>query len=132
MIVLFCFADLTRVVDDENFVTVRHELTLADVMILKQFPDSVLVDIRAEDIFSRSHMPGAINLTVARLEEKLPERLAASANVVIYSQSPARRNELLAFADLLEQRGIRNVKLYVQGYDEWKACGLSQAEGSDE
>jgi rhodanese-related sulfurtransferase len=45
-----------------------------------QKPDAVLIDVRAQNIFERSHLPGALNMSIAELKRK---KFLASRRVIL-------------------------------------------------
>jgi rhodanese-related sulfurtransferase/DNA-binding transcriptional ArsR family regulator len=81
----------------------------------------VLLDVRPEDEFAAGHLPEAINIPLAQLEEML-DRLPRDREIVAYCRGPycVLSHEAV---QRLRQLGYR-VRRFEEGYPEWKAAGL--------
>ncbi len=87
-----------------------------------------LVDVRTESEFAEGHIPGAINIpyssspcTAETLEEDVrilygDQGLSANDPIVVYCQSGVRAT---AAAEVLEQAGYTNVKVYKGSWADW-------------
>lgn len=80
-----------------------------------------LLDVRPEDEFVAGHLPGAINIPLRELEERLAE-LPRDHEIIAYCRGPYCVLSFEAVAALRE-RGFR-VRRFEVGYPEWKAAGL--------
>lgn len=80
-----------------------------------------VLDVRPGDEFAAGHLPGALNIQLTELEQRLGE-LPADREVVAYCRGPYC---VLSFeaAALLRARGYC-VRRLEDGYPEWKAAGL--------
>ncbi len=80
-----------------------------------------VLDVRPEDEFALGHLPGALNIPLAALEQRLAE-LPADREVVAYCRGPYC---VLSFeaVSALRARGYLVCRLE-DGYPEWKAAGL--------
>lgn len=83
-----------------------------------------VLDVRPTEEYAAGHIPGALNVPVARLEEYL-SRLPKRKEVVAYCRGPYC---LMSFdaVELLRQRGWRARRLE-NGFPEWRAAGLPVA-----
>jgi ArsR family transcriptional regulator len=80
-----------------------------------------LLDVRPEDEFARGHLPGALNVPLAQLTDRLAE-LAADREVVAYCRGPWCVLSFEAVA-LLRRQGYPARRLE-DGFPEWRAAGL--------
>jgi rhodanese-related sulfurtransferase/biotin operon repressor len=80
-----------------------------------------LLDVRPEDEFALGHLPGAVNLPLAQLKQRLSE-LPPDREVVAYCRGPWCVLSFEAVA-LLRNKGYR-VRRLEDGYPEWKVAGL--------
>lgn len=92
--------------------------------------DPVIVDVRSSVAKSidRRHIPGAIKIEMAELDEKLRD-LPKDREIILYCNCP---NEASAakVASLLMQRGFKRVRPLEGGLDAWVAAGLNVAEAA--
>src|ERR1700730_13255096 len=82
---------------------------------------AAVLDVRPEDEFRQGHLPGALNIPLAQLEQRLAE-LPADREIVAYCRGPWC---VLSFeaVSLLRGRGYRARRLE-DGLPEWKIAGL--------
>lgn len=80
-----------------------------------------VLDVRPEDEFALGHLPGAMNIPLARLEKRLAE-LPKKREIIAYCRGPYCVLSFEAVA-ALRKRGYR-VRRLEDGYPEWKAAGL--------
>lgn len=112
-------AEVERIVRD-NFEN-RDSLTpvkRAELMKLVKGGDAVVIDVRPASEYAAGHIPGALNIPL----ESLPQRLKAlpkKQEVVAYCRGPYC---MLAFdaVEQLRKSGYRARRLQ-DGYPEWKA-----------
>lgn len=79
-----------------------------------------LLDVRPADEFAAGHLPGAINVTLGELEERLAE-LPQDREVVAYCRGPYCMLSVDAVR-ALQERGYR-VRRLQEGLPEWRAAG---------
>jgi rhodanese-related sulfurtransferase/DNA-binding HxlR family transcriptional regulator len=81
----------------------------------------VLLDVRPEDEYGLGHLPGALNIPLRQLEQRLAE-LPRKQEIVAYCRG---RYCVLSFEAVakLRARGF-NVRRFEEGFPEWKAAGL--------
>jgi rhodanese-related sulfurtransferase len=80
-----------------------------------------VLDVRPEDEFALGHLPGALNIPLDKLEQRLRE-LPANREVIAYCRGPYCVLSFEAVA-ALRARGYL-VRRLEDGYPEWKAAGL--------
>jgi rhodanese-related sulfurtransferase/DNA-binding transcriptional ArsR family regulator len=80
-----------------------------------------VLDVRPPVEYAAGHVPGAVNIPLAELEQRLQE-LGSEREIVAYCRGP---HCILAFDAVarLRQQGIKARRLQ-DGYPEWKAEGL--------
>ncbi|MDQ2762164.1 MAG: metalloregulator ArsR/SmtB family transcription factor [Pseudomonadota bacterium] len=81
----------------------------------------VLLDVRPEDEYGLGHLPGALNIPLRQLEQRLSE-LPREHQIVAYCRGPYCVLSFEAVA-ALRARGF-NVRRLEEGFPEWKAAGL--------
>lgn len=88
-----------------------------------------VLDVRPEDEFSAGHLPGALNIPVSQLENRLSE-IPPDRDVVAYCRGPYC---VLSFDAVrtLRSRGYP-IRRLEDGYPEWKAAGLPVASGGED
>jgi ArsR family transcriptional regulator len=88
-----------------------------------------ILDVRPEDEFNMAHIPGAINIPIKQLSERLSE-IPDEQEVIAYC-----RGAYCVFAYeavlLLRKKGIKARRLE-DGYPEWKADGFPTVSGTPE
>ncbi|BAQ76668.1 MULTISPECIES: ArsR/SmtB family transcription factor [Pseudomonas] len=80
-----------------------------------------LLDVRSPEEFAQGHLPGAINIPLEELEQRLAE-LAADQEWVAYCRGPYCVLSHNAAA-LLRAKGFK-VRRLEQGFTDWQAAGL--------
>lgn len=81
----------------------------------------VLLDVRPEDEYGLGHLPGALNIPLRQLEQRLGE-LPRNHQIVAYCRGPYCVLSFEAVA-ALRTHGF-NIRRLDQGFPEWKAAGL--------
>jgi ArsR family transcriptional regulator len=81
----------------------------------------VLLDVRPEDEYGLGHLPGALNIPLRQLEQRLVE-LPRNCQIVAYCRGPYCVLSFEAVA-ALRAHGF-NVRRFEDGFPEWKASGL--------
>jgi len=80
-----------------------------------------VLDVRPPDEFAAGHLPGAINIPLEELEERLPE-LSDGREIIAYCRGPYCVLSFEAVAALRE-KGLPARRLE-DGLPEWRAAGL--------
>src|SRR5579863_126154 len=83
--------------------------------------DVVLLDVRPEDEYGLGHLPGALNIPLRQLEQRLDE-LPRNHEIVAYCRGPYCVLSFEAVA-ALRAHGF-TVRRFEDGFPEWKAAGL--------
>lgn len=65
-----------------------------------------LVDVRTSEEYAARHLPGAVNIALGELDQRMNELGPKDANVVVYCQSGARSRRA---AGMLKQAGFTSV-----------------------
>lgn len=81
----------------------------------------IVLDVRPEDEFALGHLPGALNIPLSKLEQRVAE-LPGDREIVAYCRGPYCVLSFEAVA-ALRARGYP-VRRLEDGYPEWKAAGL--------
>lgn len=82
---------------------------------------ATVLDVRPQDEFQQGHVPGALNIPLSQLEQRLAE-LPADREVVAYCRGPWCVLSFEAVA-ALRRRGYQ-VRRLEDGFPEWKVAGL--------
>lgn len=83
-----------------------------------------LLDVRPQDEFGQGHLPGAVNIPLGELQDRLAE-LDPDREVIAYCRGAYC---VFAFEAVAALRGQgRNARRLVDGFPEWKAAGLPVA-----
>jgi hydroxyacylglutathione hydrolase len=82
--------------------------------------DTVLLDVRGEQEWSAGHIPGALNLPLGDLEQRLDE-IPRTPTLVVHCQTGARA---AMAASLLRAKGFPDVRVFTGGFAEWRSAGL--------
>jgi hydroxyacylglutathione hydrolase len=92
---------------------------------LRQTADAVqgrrgaLLDVRSRAEWAAGHLPGAINLPLGELEQRLDE-VPRARPLIVQCQTGARAAIAVS---LLRARGLDDVMLYPGGFAEWSVAG---------
>lgn len=96
--------------------------------IINKNPDLVIVDIRSSEAFNRYHIPGAINIPLAKLfDEKSKEILDSDNVVVLYSNGDMHASEAWV---LLKQLNI-DCYVLLGGLNYWAEAILNPKHPTD-
>jgi len=115
-------ADVEQLVD--TYLTVKDDLEAIprEELIERVRNDLVTVlDVRPQEEYEAGHVPGAVNVPLAKLEQYL-EKLSPEQEVVAYCRGP---HCILAFDAVatLRARGFKAKRLQ-DGFPEWQSAGL--------
>ena len=122
-------AEVERLVN--TYLTVKDSLEpIPRAELIERANDGLVtvVDVRPPEEFAAGHVPGAMNIPLSELEERLDE-LGEAQEVVAYCRGP---HCILAFDAVarLREKGMKARRLE-DGYPEWKTAGLPIEQGSD-
>jgi len=115
-------AQVGRIMSDYFYARDALEPVSRDSLVTRLKDNLVTVlDVRPEDEFRAGHVPGAVNIPLAELEQRLGE-LPEDREVIAYCRGPYC---ILSFeaAAMLREKGYR-VRRLEDGYPEWMAAGL--------
>lgn len=121
-------AEVDRLVN--TYLTVKDNLEpLPADELLSRARDGLVtvVDVRPPEEFAAGHLPGAVNIPLAQLEQRLAD-LPKNTEVVAYCRGPYC---VLAFEAVarLRRDGYKARRLQ-DGYPEWKQAGLPVETGA--
>jgi len=115
-------AEVSRIMTDYFHARDALEPVSREEMVSRLRDGLVTVlDVRPEDEFALGHLPGALNIPLGKLEDRLSD-LAADREVIAYCRGPYCVLSFEAVA-ALRARGYL-VRRLEDGYPEWKAAGL--------
>ena len=115
-------AEVSRVMNDYFHARDALEAVSRKELISRLRDGLVTVlDVRPEDEFALGHLPGAVNIPLGNLEDRLGE-LRPDREVIAYCRGPYCVLSFEAVA-ALRARGYL-VRRLEDGYPEWKAAGL--------
>ena len=123
-------AEIDRIVDtylhDRNLL---QPIGAAELLQRLVEGNVILLDVRPAEEYIAGHLPDAISIPVADLEDRLPE-LPQDKEIVAYCRGP-----YCVFADeavaLLRSNGY-NAHRLAQGLPDWQALGLPVESGKGE
>ena len=107
-----------------TFLTVKDSLEpVPRAELIERARDGLVtvLDVRPAEEFASGHVPGAVNIPINELEDRLDE-LSGDQEIVAYCRGP---HCVLAF-DAVEQlrgKGLKARRLE-DGYPEWKVAGM--------
>lgn len=115
-------SDVERLIN--TYLTVKDSLEpIPRVELLARVRDGLVtvLDVRPSEEYAAGHVPGAINIPLQELEQRLGE-LGEEQEIVAYCRGP---HCVLAFDAVarLREKGLRARRLE-DGYPEWKTAGL--------
>lgn len=115
-------ADVERLVN--TYLTVKDDLEpLPRKELLERVRDGLVtvLDVRPPEEYAAGHIPGAVNVPLAQLEQHL-NALNPEQEIVAYCRGP---HCVLAFDAVasLREKGLKARRLE-DGYPEWKSAGL--------
>ncbi|MDT8405096.1 metalloregulator ArsR/SmtB family transcription factor [Sulfuriflexus sp.] len=115
-------ADVERLVN--TYLTVKDSLEpIPRAELLSRVRDGLVtvLDVRPAEEYAAGHVPGAVNIPISELEQRL-EELGKGQEIVAYCRGP---HCVLAFDAVarLREKGLKARRLE-DGYPEWLAEGL--------
>jgi rhodanese-related sulfurtransferase len=113
--------ELLAAVDDFLSGIPEGFLAMGDIEKFNEAIDNgaFLVDVREEKEYQAGHIPGAINIPIRTLAQKL-DQIPADKPVFVYCKSGYRAALSTAALQML---GFTNVKAFSPGFDGWSAAG---------
>jgi len=90
--------------------------------------EATVIDVRGRAEWATGHLPGAVNIPLGELSERLDE-VPADRPVIVQCQSGARS---AIAASVLQALGRTNVRDLVGGIEAWRRAGLSVVNGEPE
>ena len=111
-----------------TYLTVKDDLEpIPRTELLERVRDGLVtvLDVRPAEEYAAGHVPGAVNIALQELEQRLDElgnQEGENREIVAYCRGP---HCVLAFDAVvrLREKGI-NARRMEDGYPEWKAAGL--------
>lgn len=122
-------AEVERLVN--TYLTVKDNLEpLPADELLSRARDGLVtvIDVRPPEEFQAGHLPGAVNIPLSQLEQRLAD-LPKNTEVVAYCRGPYCVLAYEAVSRLRDQ-GYKARRLQ-DGYPEWKQAGLPVEAGSN-
>jgi len=123
------FNEIFRQNKTGNKPTVKQieSISLPDTIMFQQNPNNVFIDVREKKFYDYAHIPGAISLPYediakGKIPEDVLEKIRSAPNAIIYCISNSCGISYHA-ARILIDKGL-NVKVYSEGWGQWKACKL--------
>jgi rhodanese-related sulfurtransferase len=118
------YADSKAVVIDElagylEFVDYGGATIFAEQIPRSEYAKMMIIDARDAGQFSKSHIPGAVNIEWRKVLEQR-EKIPKDKMVLIYCNTGSLSAQA-GFA--LRVAGYENVKILQGGFEEWKAKG---------
>lgn len=84
--------------------------------------DAVFVDLRAENAYLSAHLPGAVNLPLAQLDQKVEKlKQYGERPVILYNDSDYQARRA---GSKLKKLGMENVYQLKGGIGAWQSAGL--------
>ncbi|WP_047243910.1 ArsR/SmtB family transcription factor [Chromobacterium subtsugae] len=83
--------------------------------------DALLLDVRPADEYAQGHLPGALNIPLEMLPQRLAE-LPAGLEIIAYCRGPFCALSVQAVAAL--RAGGLAARRLADGFPDWKAAGL--------
>lgn len=101
--------------------------TLQATMLMNQ-QDALVLDVREDAEFAKSHILNARNLPLAKIEERIREiERWKQKPVIVHDANGSRSSAALA---LLKKHGFNNVVHLNGGFAAWQQAGLPTAKSS--
>lgn len=86
--------------------------------------DFILVDLHDPEHYQKEHIPGAINIPLAELEDRAHMELPKNARIVVYGENHETEASNRA-SSILENLGYRKIADFDGGLDAWKHAGFT-------
>jgi rhodanese-related sulfurtransferase/DNA-binding transcriptional ArsR family regulator len=115
-----------------NFLEGREGMESVDRETLRRRAangEVIVLDVRPREEYRAGHIPGAVSIPLAELEERLAE-LPSDREIVAYCRGPYCVLSVRA-VELLRSRGLKAARLQ-EGLPDWRALGYPVAVGEDD
>lgn len=92
---------------------------------------AIVVDARLNSVFRKGHVPGAVNLPGLRPDEEVLRRILKypkSVAIIVYCASE-NCEDSYQVSDSLRKKGMRNIRIFRGGWQEWQEYGLEIETG---
>jgi rhodanese-related sulfurtransferase len=118
-------------IDREKYSGIRF-ITLAEAEELFAGGAAVFIDSRTRAEFASGHIPGALNLPLGEVKEtdnlvdslgREPFPLSPERTLVVYCEGEDCQTSV-ALAKLIHGRGLRDIRIPMGGWAEWREAGL--------
>ena len=87
----------------------------------------LILDVRTESEFAKSHIPGAVNVPHQEIEKRLSDLpVNKSTEIVVHCKSGPRAE---IAEEILSVAGYRNVKILTGNFDGWSESDLPVEHG---
>lgn len=83
-------------------------------------PDTILLDVREPNEWNMAHIPGAVLIPLADVEEKVEAAIPRNSKVIVYCASG---NRSAVAADTMQQLGYTDVASMAGGIRGWADAG---------
>jgi hydroxyacylglutathione hydrolase len=109
----------------EQWQAAGRAVTSTPRLDLRQTADAMadgrgaVLDVRSRTEWADGHLPGAVNVPLGELEQRL-EEVPRGRPLIVQCQTGARAAIAVS---LLKARGLQDVVLYTGGFAEWSAAG---------
>jgi rhodanese-related sulfurtransferase len=99
----------------------------AELKALVDANNVTLLDVRDAESYLASHIPGALQIPLSRVEGEVPY-LPKGKPIVAYCTCPADEAAIEA-VQILEHAGVRGARVLAGGLQEWTRLGYPTASG---
>lgn len=111
-------------------------LSFYDLLLVKDQPGVLIVDVRPGPFYRYGHIPGALNLSWREVEEdyeKLQEHISDPDRLllVLYCGGTSC-NQSRRVARYLQGAGVENISIFAGGWEAWREGGFPVAQRTDE
>ena len=84
--------------------------------------DFIVVDTLGPEYYNHSHLPGAVNLPLKKMDRTEKVFPNKEAEIIVYCSRTCRSSQMVA--SRLEQLGYHHVVVYEGGKEDWVEHGL--------
>ncbi|MGH7243908.1 MAG: rhodanese-like domain-containing protein [Phycisphaerales bacterium] len=115
--------DDVRKIDLDQAAALQHQRETDPLAVL-------FIDPRPRNTFESSHIPGAINMSLAAFDgaKGIDPRISEFHSIVVYGQNPGDVAGPVVSKRLM-QIGYSDVREFAGGVDEWRRAALSLESG---
>ena len=101
-------------------------IDLANFIILKKTPKLICIDLREREFYRNAHIACALNLPIGDFEKIVTsdKMFRLNEDDLIFYSNNKNINSIQSITNVLVKLGVREVKFYIGGWSEWKACGM--------